>query len=290
MVLLVLQKIKMYYYIYQTRNKTNNKIYVGAHKTQDLDDGYMGSGKLLRRAIKKYGKESFEKTIIEFFDAMEEMYLAEAELVNGEFVNRSDTYNMKCGGVGGFDHINSNKEEYTVRHKKWWDELPEEKKSEINAKKAQSGSENGMFGSSRTQEKNPMFGKRHSEEAKKSISSKALGKKIVRLQDGSAIKIKIEDFDETIHQELHVGRVAAKDKDGNSIMISTEEYSQNKQNYKHANTGRTKTEEEKKAISLLVSSTKWYNNGVISKRSVEVLQFPWIPGRLGFKHKKKQIP
>ena len=53
----------MYFYLYQIINKLNDKIYVGVHKTDNLNDGYMGSGKILNRAIKKYGVENFEKDI-----------------------------------------------------------------------------------------------------------------------------------------------------------------------------------------------------------------------------------
>jgi hypothetical protein len=42
----------MYIYtVYQTTNLINNKIYVGIHKTKNINYDYMGSGKLLKSAI-----------------------------------------------------------------------------------------------------------------------------------------------------------------------------------------------------------------------------------------------
>lgn len=98
----------MYYIIYQITNKINGKIYIGAHQTNDINDGYMGSGKLLKRAISKYGIEQFVKEIIYEFDNACDMFLKEKELVTADFVNDETTYNIAEGGHGGFHHINSN--------------------------------------------------------------------------------------------------------------------------------------------------------------------------------------
>jgi hypothetical protein len=97
----------LYYLIYQITNNINGKIYVGKHQTTDKNDGYMGSGKLIRRAMNKYGSINFSKTILYECDSLEAMNRKEAEIVNEAFVQRPDTYNMKVGGDGGFDYINT---------------------------------------------------------------------------------------------------------------------------------------------------------------------------------------
>lgn len=97
----------MLYYMYQVTNNLNNKIYVGVHKTKNIDDGYMGSGKVIKRAINKYGIENFTKVILEHFDNAEAMYAKEKEVVTIEFLARDDVYNLRRGGFGGFDHINA---------------------------------------------------------------------------------------------------------------------------------------------------------------------------------------
>lgn len=98
----------MFYYLYQVTNKVNGKIYVGVHKTKNLDDGYMGSGKVIKRAIEKHGLENFEKVILESFEDQEAMYAREKEVVDEEFLARDDTYNLRRGGQGGVDWINKN--------------------------------------------------------------------------------------------------------------------------------------------------------------------------------------
>lgn len=96
----------MFYTIYQITNLINEKIYIGYHKTVDINDGYMGSGKIITRAITKYGKENFKKEILFIFDNDAAMKAKEKELVNEEFVINQNTYNLVCGGRGGFDYIN----------------------------------------------------------------------------------------------------------------------------------------------------------------------------------------
>jgi len=94
----------MFYTIYKITNLINHKSYIGKHQTTDLNDGYMGSGKLIQRAINKYGIECFRKEILHIFDNEEEMNAAEKQLV----VLDESSYNLCLGGNGGFGYINAN--------------------------------------------------------------------------------------------------------------------------------------------------------------------------------------
>jgi hypothetical protein len=102
-----------YHYVYKTTNIINNKIYIGRRVSSVSPeiDPYLGSGKQLLLAIKKYGRENFKKEIIKICDSKEHSAEIEASLVTEEFIKRPDTYNMHKGGFGGFDHINKDSPE-----------------------------------------------------------------------------------------------------------------------------------------------------------------------------------
>jgi len=97
-----LNGLKKYHFIYKTTNLANGKFYVGMHSTNNLNDGYLGSGKRLKRSIKKYGKENFKIEYLEFFDSRELLVEREKQLVNEDLLKDDNCMNLKTGGFGGF--------------------------------------------------------------------------------------------------------------------------------------------------------------------------------------------
>jgi len=93
------------YILYRINNKVNGKFYIGVHKTNNIHDDYFGSGHKIKAAIAKYGKENFEKEIIQVFTNGVEAFNKEKELVTEALVKNNMCYNIKEGGHGGFDHV-----------------------------------------------------------------------------------------------------------------------------------------------------------------------------------------
>jgi len=107
--------------VYKTTNIINNKIYYGFHSIDHSQilrttkgqcscfaDEYLGSGKLIKRAIARYGRLSFHQEIIEIYDNKEDAETKEAEIVDRVFTQRDDNYNIALGGnVRAFSGINN---------------------------------------------------------------------------------------------------------------------------------------------------------------------------------------
>ena len=89
--------------LYQTTNNVNGKIYVGVHKLQNTSysKNYVGSGDNIKAAIKKYGRKNFTRSTLAEFSCADDAYLAEAKIVNEDFVKLTNNYNLSLGGRGG---------------------------------------------------------------------------------------------------------------------------------------------------------------------------------------------
>jgi len=86
--------------IYKITNLLNNKIYIG--KSIHNNPNYFGSGKIIKQAIKKYGKDNFKREVLIEFDFYDQILLNEAEKFWIESSNSLHKgYNISEGGSGG---------------------------------------------------------------------------------------------------------------------------------------------------------------------------------------------
>ena len=90
--------------VYKTTNLINSKMYIGVDSKND--ENYYGSGKILKKAISRYGIENFKKEIIKEFDDLREAYQYEKEYISEmNAVSSENFYNIQEGGKGGWSHI-----------------------------------------------------------------------------------------------------------------------------------------------------------------------------------------
>lgn len=92
---------KQYNYIYKTICTINNTYYIGMHSTNNIHDGYYGSGLRLQRSIKKYGKENHILQILEYLPNRTTLALREKEIVNESLLKDELCLNLAQGGHGG---------------------------------------------------------------------------------------------------------------------------------------------------------------------------------------------
>lgn len=91
-----------YGYIYRTINTVNKKTYIGLHKMKKNEDwlAYLGSGRLLKNAVEKYGKENFSKELLEYSNSLQELKELEKNYIKKEVENGGAQYNLYYSQLG----------------------------------------------------------------------------------------------------------------------------------------------------------------------------------------------
>lgn len=148
--------MKNVYTVYKTINSINNSIYIGVHKTKNINDSYLGSGILIKNAIKKYGRSNFIKEILFIFNNPYDAYSKEKEIVNESFILDGNNYNVAIGGIPTTDYYPNRIYPKGELHPRW------------GMKNSEESNELRRISSSK---------KRHSEESKLKMSKSQKGHK-----------------------------------------------------------------------------------------------------------------
>lgn len=173
---------KKYHYIYKTTCNVNGKYYIGMHSTDNLEDGYLGSGKRLWNSINYHGKENHTKEILEFLKNRKELKKREKEIVNEQLLSEELCMNLQIGGGGGIidenHHIKMRKGASDINRvlmKEFWADQEKKKKRGENISKVllnldedkKNRMKNGTIS---------WIGKKHTDETKKKMSESSKGK------------------------------------------------------------------------------------------------------------------
>lgn len=166
----------MYHYIYKITCLVTNRYYIGLHSTYDLSDGYLGSGKIIKLSIKKYGKDNHQLEILEFLPDKSSLKIRESELVNESLISDPNCMNIQLGGGGGFIDPEHAKKAQSSGGKKTislvrdihFQKLKTDEIYHRNWKNSMSISKKG--------DNNPFYGKKHSQETIDNMSLNRKGR------------------------------------------------------------------------------------------------------------------
>lgn len=176
---------KKIHYVYLITNLINGKQYIGDRSCECFPekDLYFGSGVNIKKALKKYGRENFQKEILEVFNSREEAHKAEEKYIKiykTHFLNGGYNISLKGG-----DSCNSKKSLIKRSLSQKGKKIPDDRKKRMSKtrkiKKLALGCNNGMFGKS------------HSLESKYKMS-------ITKKKIGSAKGKNNSQFDNTIYK------------------------------------------------------------------------------------------
>ena len=307
---------RKYNYFYKITNKVNGHFYYGIHSTDNLDDGYMGSGIRLHKAFEIYGIENFEKEIIKFFDNREDAARYEAEIVNENLVEDDTCYNVAQGG-----EIGNTLGTFTV-----YDKSANEWKR-ITYKEYNSNKENYIT--------SPTVGKvvveridnpnihlvissdeyKNNKDIYRALSgNSSKGKLIVTMRDnpGEFIKISKEEYDKNIHisaleyymdgkapsTAFKKGQICVKDKQGNHFFVDIDDERYKSGELIAAYKGYKWTDEQKERLKKAIAGkqsgeknsqfgTKWIHKDdkVKKVKRDEVETYLNLGWKLGIKEK-----
>lgn len=181
------------HFIYMTINLITNEKYIGKHYGFE-DDSYLGSGKILQRAILKYGKENFKREILYISQNAEENNQKEKEFIKAyNAIKDKNFYNIAEGGDGGdIFHTLPLEQQKQLREKarlqctgkgnpmygKHHSEETKNKLRQIDKSYTQTQEYRDNMSKIKSGKSNGMYGKHHTKEAKQKMSDAKKGKKL----------------------------------------------------------------------------------------------------------------
>jgi len=182
--------MKQFNYVYISTNLVTGKQYVGDHSTDDLGDGYVGSGVRFNASVNKHGKENFKKEILEWFDTKQDAFDAQEKWINEYNTLYPNGYNLSPKGGHNVGGCFSDETLEKLRKGSQYVKTPE------HIKKISDGVKRyiGIHGQTKS-----FLGKQHSTESKKKMSKSHTGKK---MSEASKLKNRNAHLSENLSDEV----------------------------------------------------------------------------------------
>jgi group I intron endonuclease len=199
---------RMYHYIYKVTCVLTQKFYIGMHSTDNLEDGYKGSGKLLWYSIRKYGWNNHKFDILEFLPNRKCLSERERIIVNEEMLDNIKCLNLKIGGDGGGNFKDDDhQKKCSSAGGKVGGKIAGKLNGRLNFQKGhQTMKENGTLFT------RGMLGKLHSAESKLKMSESGSGRNNSQFgsrwmtKSGSLVKVKSHEIQSFLDQGFSFGR------------------------------------------------------------------------------------
>ena len=128
--------------VYKTTCLLDGRFYIGVRKTESKDfDGYLGSGIILKRLVRKYGKENFSRETLFEFDNSKQAFDKERELlIDLNLLKNPLCINIANEGQGGNTfsgkhHSHETRLKLSQIRREWNKTLSKEKKRQITLKR-----------------------------------------------------------------------------------------------------------------------------------------------------------
>lgn len=91
-----------YHYVYKIIHIPTGRYYIGIHSTNNLNDGYRGSGRIIKNMYKKHPIIEFVKEILYYGESRDDILKKETELVTEEILKKDPLIlNLDIGGRSG---------------------------------------------------------------------------------------------------------------------------------------------------------------------------------------------
>ena len=209
--------MKKYNYTYITTNLITGKQYVGDHSTDNINDEYLGSGEIIKKSIKKYGKEKFEKEILESFETKQEAFNAQEKYIIEYNTLNPNGYNISPKGGHNVKGCISTETKKKIGDGNRGKIISNETRNKISEKML--GKNNPMyrykysdeqlvnFSRINKEKNNPMWGKKLSDEHKNMISIHQTGRiksedEKLKISLGNKEKFRSDDLKKQISLKL----------------------------------------------------------------------------------------